>query len=282
MKMTIFKISVNFSENAFIQNPSKISHSVNVRRFIVLLIWYLMKTTCELQCVKLMEDFFFFFFFFFTLLNVLSVYTTYVIKLHGNSFYYQWSGKSLTVHGTGISITWDNDKFSNVILSTLVPILKVGESPQRANLCWTSTTMSRHHYDQVDSLTCCRTLCYRTSRRSSSGWMTDLPLKKKSPNLIRLRLLKNRSPCFNCATKWVGRRRKVCDGNLLVLNIGKGLDLTTFCFVLQRWETPNYPMTSTSIDDGKLIAKASKSIYYKLSKIYLAIFSSPEGNIKQV
>ena len=35
MKKKCFKIIGNFSENAFIENPSKISHSANIRRFIV-------------------------------------------------------------------------------------------------------------------------------------------------------------------------------------------------------------------------------------------------------
>ena len=37
MKKTVFKITGIFSENAFIYNPSKISHSANIRRFIVCL-----------------------------------------------------------------------------------------------------------------------------------------------------------------------------------------------------------------------------------------------------
>ena len=36
----IFKIIGFFSESAFIQNPSKISHSANISRFIVYLICY--------------------------------------------------------------------------------------------------------------------------------------------------------------------------------------------------------------------------------------------------
>ena len=35
MKKTIFKIIGNLSEIAFIQNPSKISHSAKIRLFIV-------------------------------------------------------------------------------------------------------------------------------------------------------------------------------------------------------------------------------------------------------
>ena len=35
MKKTIFKIIGNFSENVFIWNPTKISHSANIRRFNV-------------------------------------------------------------------------------------------------------------------------------------------------------------------------------------------------------------------------------------------------------
>ena len=43
-----------FSENAFIENPIKISRSVNIRRFSVFLICYIMKTTNQLKCVEKM------------------------------------------------------------------------------------------------------------------------------------------------------------------------------------------------------------------------------------
>ena len=49
MKKTIFKISVTFSGNAFIQRSRGISSSPNIRRFIVFLTSYIMHITCKLK-----------------------------------------------------------------------------------------------------------------------------------------------------------------------------------------------------------------------------------------
>ena len=57
MKKTVFKITDNFSENAFIKNPSIISHSANTRGFFFFVFFfflicymYIKKTTCQLKC----------------------------------------------------------------------------------------------------------------------------------------------------------------------------------------------------------------------------------------
>ena len=52
MKKAILEIIGNFSENAFMFNPSKISCSANIRGFSVFLISYIMKTTCQMKCVE--------------------------------------------------------------------------------------------------------------------------------------------------------------------------------------------------------------------------------------